>query len=176
MFLLAYVGNNLLYTLYLKHKVIADVMSISIGFMIRFIAGAYIINVEPSRWLLVCGFALSLFLAFGKRRTELEIITSDVRASDIRPTLETYSKEKLNSALAVVNSLCILAYLLYPLIYEYITGKELSDGYYMVWIFLFFIGLGVLFYYIRILLELSEIFQYSWRWWGNVVDWWGTPI
>jgi len=112
-FLVAYVVNNLLYTLYLKNKVIADVMSISIGFMIRFISGAYIINVEPSRWLLVCGFALALFLAFGKRRTEMEIITPDIKASDIRPILETYSKEKLNSALAVINSLCILAYLLY---------------------------------------------------------------
>lgn len=113
LFLLTYFGNNLLYILYLKHKVIADVISISIGFMIRFIGGAYVINVVPSRWLLVCGFALSLFLAFGKRRTELELINGNLNEKAIRPALESYSKEKLNSALSVVNSLCILTYILY---------------------------------------------------------------
>jgi len=111
--LLAYLANNFLYSLYLKNKVIADVLSISIGFMLRFLGGSFAINEEPSRWLLVCGFSLSLFLAFGKRRAEIELLNHSLKGRDIRATLEVYDKDKLNTALAVVNSICIITYLLF---------------------------------------------------------------
>lgn len=112
--MLAYVFNNVIYSTYLKHKVIADVLSISIGFMLRFIAGCYVISVEPSRWFMVCGFSLSLFLAFGKRRAELEWLSNGtIKRSDARPTLIVYSKEKLNSALSIMNAICILSYILF---------------------------------------------------------------
>jgi 4-hydroxybenzoate polyprenyltransferase len=111
--LLIYVLNNILYSTYLKNKVLADVISITIGFMLRLISGALIINVEPSRWFLICGFSLSLFLAFGKRRAEMELLNGNIRGTDIRPTLEIYTKEKLNTALSVVNSMCILSYILF---------------------------------------------------------------
>jgi 4-hydroxybenzoate polyprenyltransferase len=62
-----YLANNLLYTLYIKDKVIADVISIAAGFVIRVLAGAAVIAVEASQWLLVCTFSVSLLLGFGKR-------------------------------------------------------------------------------------------------------------
>lgn len=124
--LVVYLLNNILYSTYLKNKVLTDVLSISIGFMLRFIGGSYVIHVEPSRWLLLCGFALSLFLAFGKRRAEIEVLSSNVNRGDIRATLDVYDKDKLNTALAVVNSICIISYMLFVTDPETIS-KHQSD-------------------------------------------------
>jgi 4-hydroxybenzoate polyprenyltransferase len=109
----AYLGNTLLYSLYFKKRVLLDVLSISSGFMLRFIGGALIIGIDTSKWFLVCTFSLSLFLAFGKRRAEIEILTGYTDPAAIRKTFGMYTKENLDTALAVTNTLCILSYLLF---------------------------------------------------------------
>jgi len=119
-----YIANNVAYCLVLKTKVVADALSISIGFMLRFIGGAFAIGVEPSRWLMVCGFALSLFLAFGKRRAEL--VQMGERAGTSRPVLLVYDPAKLDSALSVANALSILSYLLFVTDPE--GGGRYGDG------------------------------------------------
>src|SRR4029077_235871 len=67
----AYVGLNLAYSAGLKHVPILDVFIISGGFMLRILAGTMGIGIPPSKWLLLCGLMLTLFLGFGKRRAEL---------------------------------------------------------------------------------------------------------
>ncbi len=57
---------NLLYTVFLKHIVIIDVMSIGVSFVIRAYAGALVISVPTSKWLLINTLLLALFLGFGK--------------------------------------------------------------------------------------------------------------
>jgi decaprenyl-phosphate phosphoribosyltransferase len=66
----AYVANVLLYSVFIKHRPIADVMSLSLGFVLRVIAGCLAIGVAPSTWLLNAVLFLSMFLAFGKRLGE----------------------------------------------------------------------------------------------------------
>ena len=72
--LAGYLLLNLLYTLWLKHMVILDVMSISMGFVLRVEAGAVASQVEGSRWLFLCTIFLALFLAFSKRRHEITLL------------------------------------------------------------------------------------------------------
>ncbi|MDH4222499.1 MAG: UbiA family prenyltransferase, partial [candidate division Zixibacteria bacterium] len=72
--ILCYLGLNLAYSWYLKHLVIIDVMAISLGFVLRAVAGAVIVNVEISSWLIVCTTLLALFLGFGKRRYEIVLL------------------------------------------------------------------------------------------------------
>jgi decaprenyl-phosphate phosphoribosyltransferase len=105
-----YLANGIAYCLFLKRRVIIDVLSISIGFVIRLLAGCAAIGVDASSWILVCGFALAMLLGFGKRRLELGRL--DEPAS-YRPTLQSYSEEKLNILLGVTSSICLLAYMLY---------------------------------------------------------------
>ena len=62
---------NLLYSVKLKDIVIIDAMIVSLGFMLRVIAGAYVIDVVLSEWIIMCTFFVSLFLSFSKRRAEL---------------------------------------------------------------------------------------------------------
>ena len=68
-----YLALNVAYSLRLKRIAFVDVACISLGFLLRVLAGAFAIAVPPSRWLLVCTLLLSALLGFGKRAHELRI-------------------------------------------------------------------------------------------------------
>ncbi len=71
--LAAYVILNIAYTIFLKHIVIIDIISIASGFMLRVLAGAFVISVYVSSWLILTTLFISLFLAIMKRRSELNL-------------------------------------------------------------------------------------------------------
>lgn len=71
-----YVVNVLAYSFYLKHKVIADVISLSLGFVLRVMGGCAAVGIEPTVWLLNVTFFLSMFLAFGKRLGERKTLAA----------------------------------------------------------------------------------------------------
>jgi 4-hydroxybenzoate polyprenyltransferase len=110
---LAYFLTNLFYTVYLKHIVIIDVMVISLGFVLRAVAGALVINVEISSWLIVCTTLLALFLGFGKRRYEL--VALETNAQKHRKILSEYSPYFLDQLMAVVTASTLVAYAFYTL-------------------------------------------------------------
>lgn len=99
------------YSFFLKHVVIVDVLIISLGFVLRAVAGGVAINVEISPWLIVCTILLALFLALSKRRHELVLLEEDARYH--RPILEEYSTNLLDQMIAVVTSSTLMAYVLY---------------------------------------------------------------
>ena len=92
----AYLVLNAAYSLGLKHVPVLDVFAIAAGFMLRLLAGTWGIGIEPSRWLLACGFLLTLFLGFAKRRAELERLAHG--AGQHRAVLESYSPAFLDKA------------------------------------------------------------------------------
>jgi len=110
---LIYFILNLLYSLYLKHVVIIDVMCIALGFVIRAVAGAVLIGVEISAWLVVCTTLLALFLSFGKRRHELLLL--ETQATDHRKILSEYSPYFLDQMISVVTASTVVAYAFYTL-------------------------------------------------------------
>lgn len=65
-----YAVLQLAYTFALKRVPVVDVVAISAGFVIRAVAGALVLSVRISPWLLACTFTLALFLALCKRRQE----------------------------------------------------------------------------------------------------------
>lgn len=65
-----YVANVFAYAFYFKQKVIADVIGLSLGFVLRVLGGCAAVMVEPTTWLLNVTLFLSMFLAFGKRLGE----------------------------------------------------------------------------------------------------------
>jgi decaprenyl-phosphate phosphoribosyltransferase len=79
-----YVANVMLYSAYFKHKVIADVMSLALGFVLRVMGGCAAAGVEPSVWLLNVTFFLSMFLAFGKRLGERRTLSREPGSRDAR--------------------------------------------------------------------------------------------
>jgi 4-hydroxybenzoate polyprenyltransferase len=113
-----YLANSVLYCLLLKYRVIVDVVSIAVGFVLRIVAGCLAIAVVPTPWILVCGFALAMLLGFGKRRLEIGALA---QPTEYRASLESYSAEKLNILLSVSASLCLISYMLYTIAPE--TGQ-----------------------------------------------------
>lgn len=69
--LLSYIFLTLLYSLYIKRRVLADVLVLAALYTLRIIAGAVAINVAPSAWLLAFSTFLFFSLALVKRCCEL---------------------------------------------------------------------------------------------------------
>jgi 4-hydroxybenzoate polyprenyltransferase len=110
---LTYVLLLTLYSMWLKHVVIVDVLTVSSGFVLRAVAGALAIDVEISGWLLICTILLALFLALGKRRHEYLALEAD--AARHRPILAEYSAALLDQMIAVVTASTVTAYALYTM-------------------------------------------------------------
>jgi len=110
---LAYVVLLIAYSAWLKHIVIVDVLVVAGGFVLRAVAGAVVIDVEMSGWLLICTILLALFLALGKRRYEYVALEQD--AVRHRPILAEYSPALLDQMIAVVTASTVTAYALYTM-------------------------------------------------------------
>lgn len=110
---LAYFLLQIAYSSFLKHIVIIDVFVLAAGFVLRVAAGAVLIHVPISSWLLICTILLSLFLGFVKRRHELESLESG--AQNHRRVLEEYSSYFLDQMIAVVTTSTVICYALYTM-------------------------------------------------------------
>ena len=107
----SYVVLQALYSIRLKHIVIIDVLTLSIGFVLRAVAGAVAVRVEFSHWLLVCTILLALFMSLAKRRHEI-VLLADTAATH-RPILGEYSAYLLDQMIAVVTASTLVAYVFY---------------------------------------------------------------
>ena len=112
----AYVLLSVAYSKWLKHAVILDVFSIAAGFVLRVVAGAVVIDVMMSHWLLICTMLLALFLGFSKRRCELVALADD--ASLHRRVLNEYDARFLDMMIGIVTSATVVAYTLYTVSQE----------------------------------------------------------
>ncbi len=101
------------YTLFFKRRMILDVLVIAILFVLRALGGAYAIDVPVSPWLLICTFMLCMFLGFGKRRCEIEMLVNDEDLRGHRPTLVRYTPELLTHLLSTSGGIAIVTFLLY---------------------------------------------------------------
>jgi 4-hydroxybenzoate polyprenyltransferase len=108
-----YVALQAFYSVSLKNLVILDVLTIAIGFVLRAVAGAVVLGVMISHWLLVCMILLALFIALAKRRHEL-VLLADAAISH-RPILGEYSAYLLDQMIAVVTASTLIAYIFYTI-------------------------------------------------------------
>lgn len=99
------------YTLFFKHEVFLDILFIAINFVIRAVAGVFILKASISPWLILCTFFLSLFLSAGKRHADFMFLGEN--AVNHRKTLKHYTKDITNSLMIITTSLLILSYAIY---------------------------------------------------------------
>lgn len=123
-FLLVYTAINLAYSLRLKHVAVIDVMCIAMGFVLRVMAGAVLIHIEPSAWIVIMTGLLALFLGFAKRRDDIVKQLS----SEHRKSLDGYSRNFIDTTLAITLGAVLVSYLIYttdPEVMERLHSRNL---------------------------------------------------
>lgn len=112
--LILYVALNILYSFWVKHIVLLDILTVTAGYVLRVAAGVLVIEVDRfSPWLYVCTALLALFLIIAKRRQEL-IMMGDT-ANDVRPIFRQYNLPLLDDLLRMVMTGILIAYILYTI-------------------------------------------------------------
>ncbi len=113
--LASYFVLTLAYSLRLKHRMLVDVISIALGFVLRLICGVFAVGVRPTAWIVLCMFFLALFLGFAKRRGELSQALGAGAGMDHlrRPVLQKYRLDLLDLLLAMTATMAICFYALY---------------------------------------------------------------
>lgn len=97
-----YLGLQIVYNLKTKQIPIADVFTVSLGFVVRAAIGAVAIGVQISGWLLLCTLTLALLLSLGKRRHEFILMGEGRQKS--RASLAGYTQQTLDAL--VIFSAC----------------------------------------------------------------------
>jgi len=108
----AYILLQAAYTLYLKRLPLVDVFVIAFGFVLRAVAGAVVINVVISPWLLICTFLMALFLALCKRRHEKRLMDGG-QNKNFRPSLNAGNERLFDQLIAITAGAVIIAYAVY---------------------------------------------------------------
>ena len=109
--LAAYVGMNVAYSFYLKHVSIVDIVTIAIGFVLRLFVGSAVTGIALSMWIVIMTFLLALFMALAKRRDDVLIYEST--GKKMRKVIDGYNLQFLDTAMAIMASIVIVAYLMY---------------------------------------------------------------
>jgi 4-hydroxybenzoate polyprenyltransferase len=119
-----YVAFNLLYSFWLKHTAIIDVLIVASGYLLRVGAGVVLITVQRfSPWLYMCTALLALFIVVGKRRAELVLATNTENIS--RKVLDGYTIAFLDQLIVILSGTTIIAYSLYTFFAENVRQNNI---------------------------------------------------
>ena len=120
----AYFLMNVLYSLWLKRIPIVDVFVIAAGFVLRIYAGSFIINVHMDVWFLLTVISASLFLAVGKRRSEMTLLSgAKIEVKGLRTTLVHYTPELLGAYTSMFANTTWLTYALFSFLHPPFTAE-----------------------------------------------------
>jgi 4-hydroxybenzoate polyprenyltransferase len=124
---LLYLIIQMLYSFMFKHVVIFDIFFIASGYILRVLAGEAISGYHLSVWILLTTICLSLFLAIGKRRSELTLLRSykGARVEEIRKSLSHYSEPLLAAYIMIFATSTFIFYSLFTFL-EHPSGIKIS--------------------------------------------------
>lgn len=112
---LGYFMLNVLYTLWWKSIPIVDVFVIAAGFVLRVYAGSFVVNAHMDVWFLLTVISASLFLAVGKRRSEMTLMAGHAGSS--RSSLVHYTPSLLDAYTSMFANTTWLTYALFTFLH-----------------------------------------------------------
>lgn len=124
-----YIANVMAYTYLFKHHVIADVVSLALGFVLRVLGGCAAAGIEPSTWLLNCTLFVSMFLAFAKRLGERRTLEG-ADASRARAVQSIYTDDLLRMTVVVTGVAALVTYAGYV----QAQGEKYTLGFNLLWL------------------------------------------
>jgi 4-hydroxybenzoate polyprenyltransferase len=125
--LASFIGLQLAYSLFLKRVILVDVMSIAATFSLRVFAGAFILPVPISAWLIITTVTLALLLAIGKRRAEVTLLSHRLAARH-REVTGHYPNILLDGLTFMMATATIITYALFTFnLPEIATRRRIID-------------------------------------------------
>ncbi|QQG40876.1 MAG: decaprenyl-phosphate phosphoribosyltransferase [Candidatus Levyibacteriota bacterium] len=130
--MITYLFLQVYYSMVLKHIAIIDILALAGGYILRVYAGEFATGLHISVWLLLTTISISLFLAIGKRRSELTLISkySDAQKKLVRSSLSHYSERLLDVYASIFATSTFITYALFTFL-ENQTGYKPSFGFLM---------------------------------------------
>lgn len=111
--MIGYVLINISYSLGLKDVPLLELIIVATNFVLRVLAGCFIIKDAPSNWILVVTFFMAFFLVVVKRKAELFQLMDQAVAH--RKSLTSYTSTFLNVLIYLSATITITSYLLYTM-------------------------------------------------------------
>jgi len=110
-----YLIIQFLYSLYLKSLAVVDILALASGYILRVYGGEFASGFHISVWLLLTTISISLFLAVGKRRSELTLLSANKTAdlSSVRKSLSHYSDRLLDVYASIFATSTFISYSLF---------------------------------------------------------------
>ena len=126
---LIYLGIQFLYSSFLKSIAVIDILAIAAGYILRVYAGEFASGFHISVWLLLTTISISLFLAVGKRRSELTLLSAnkDFNIAATRKSLSHYSERLLDVYASIFATSTFISYSLFTFL-ENPGGFKLAIG------------------------------------------------
>lgn len=135
-----YILLNISYCFHLKHIAIVDVFIIAIGFVLRLFVGSSVTETSLSMWIVIMTFLLALFIALAKRRDDVLLFLGT--GKKMRKVIDGYNLQLIDSAMMIMASVVIVAYILFCTSVEVINRMQ-SEYLYLTTLFVI---LGILRY------------------------------
>ena len=131
---------DLAYCRILKEYAIVDVVVLSIGFVLRIMAGSAATAIVPSQWLVLMTFLLTLLMGFAKRRDD--VLRMQRTGEAPRHNTHRYNITFINQAVTVTASITLVCYIMYTM------SPEVTQRIHFPYLYLttIFVILGILRY------------------------------
>jgi decaprenyl-phosphate phosphoribosyltransferase len=104
---LGYLALTASYSLWLRRVVLADILAIAAGFVLRALAGGVATDIYLSRWFVIVTACCAIYLVAAKRYAELREHSA---SGPLRATLRHYSPGSLRLLLAATGAVAVVAY------------------------------------------------------------------
>jgi decaprenyl-phosphate phosphoribosyltransferase len=120
----SYIVLTSLYSRWLKHEPVVDLIIVAAGFLLRAMAGGLAAGIELSPWFLTVASFGSLYVVAGKRYSEL--VNLGEEGPTMRPCLEGYSASYLRFVWTVAAGVLVAAYCLWAFEVSAAGGPDAS--------------------------------------------------
>ncbi len=127
-----YLALQFLYSLKFKMVAALDILIIALGYILRVYAGEFASGYHISVWMLLTTVSFSLFLAVGKRRSELTLLSNSKvsNITTVRQSLSRYSEKLLDIYASMFATSTFITYSLFTFL-ENPKGIKLALGVFM---------------------------------------------
>ena len=119
--LLIYLIINIFYSLILKEVFLLDMIIIATGFVLRLFAGAVVVDISLSSWIIIITFLLASFLAISKRMDNVNSINQE--SSNIS---KIYTERNIKSIILILSIILVGSYISFTMYSEIITKYNIT--------------------------------------------------